>query len=506
MSEAGFNDDFLEKELFGGDDDGLDSASMDVDDMMLTGQSMATVDTEPASAADDADVATAATAGNGNSAPEDDSRARLERSRELLSAKLDIAMDDPPGELTVLRHPPRALAGLVDGAQRCSAFDVVPTISLVNPWQIHSVTATPNMRWLFTGGEDGYIKKWDFNSTVNGKQLLTLGQRHSLVDTIAKGGVTASYWDHTDVVEGGVEMLSPVYSMAVHSQAVWLVSGMKSGHIGLWSVRHDEGRRISLLCKHKKPVSVLRISPDEYGLVSGSWDRAVLYWDLNTGRLARGFAGHTSQISSIEFQPSWFSERNKASQGSDPASGEASVGDAGKEFNFQTKGPVLLTTSIDGQCLLWDVRAPKALPHPLDTPKKTPPWAMSACWSRDGKRIYVGRRNNSVDEYEFGAGSLPVRTLRLPQNSGPVTALAAMANGRHLVCASTDNVRIWDLEQPVERRSTVPFQVIPGHHGGTISSVFIDESSRFMLTPSGNRGWEGTSNGHHLGYELTPVS
>ncbi|KAJ1872785.1 Transcription factor spt8, partial [Coemansia sp. S17] len=246
-----------------------------------------------------------------------------------------------------------------------------------------------------------------------------------------------------------------------------------------------------------KPVSVLRISPDEYGLVSGSWDRAVLYWDLNTGRLARGFAGHTSQISSIEFQP-WSCEQYEAQLGSE------SVG--GTEFDAQTTGPVLMTTSIDGQCLLWDVRAPKALPHPLDTPKKTPPWATSACWSRDGKRIYVGRRNNSVDEYEFGAGSLPVRTLRLPLNSGPVTALAAMANGRHLVCASTDNVRVWDLEQPVERRSTVPFQVIPGHHGGTISSVFIDESSRYMLTPSGNRGWDGTSNGNNLGYELTPVN
>ncbi|KAJ2886346.1 Transcription factor spt8 [Coemansia aciculifera] len=500
MSEAGFNDDFLEKELFGGDDDGLDGASMDVDDMMLTGQSVVAVEAELASAA--AAAAAAAVAGNG--VPEDDSRARLERPRELHTAKLDIAMDDPPGELTLLYHPPRAQVELADGAQGCSTFDVTPTMALVNPWQIYTVTATPNMRWLFTGGEDGYIKKWDFNATVNGKQLLTLGQRHSMVDSIAKAGVIASYWDHTDVVEGGVEMLSPVYSMAVHSQALWLVSGMKSGHIGLWSVRHDEGRRVSLLSKHKKPVSVLRISPDEYGLVSGSWDSAVLYWDLNTGRLARGFAGHTSQISSIEFQPTWSGERYKAQLGIDPSNGETS--ETGKEFDAQMTGPILMTTSIDGQCLLWDVRAPKALPHPLDTPKKTPPWATSACWSRDGKRIYVGRRNNSVDEYEFGAGSLPVRTLRLPLNSGPVTALAAMANGRHLVCASTDNVRIWDLEQPAERRSTVPFQIIPGHHGGTISSVFVDESSRYMLTPSGNRGWDGTSNGNNLGYELTPVN
>ncbi|KAJ2747995.1 Transcription factor spt8 [Coemansia sp. BCRC 34301] len=520
MSEAGFNDDFLEKELFGGDDD-LDGVSMDVDDVMHAGQSVTPAEADLVSAAAAAATAASSSSNDRNASAGDgqsglgiagDSRVRTARPRELHTAKLDIVMDDPPGELTILHHPPRAPVELPNEMLSCSTFDVTPTIALVNPWQIYSVTATPNMRWLFTGGEDGYIKKWDFNATVNGKQLLTLGQRHSMVDTIAKAGVTASYWDHMDVVEGGVEMLSPVFSMAVHSQALWLVSGMKSGHIGLWSVRHDEGRRIALLSKHKKPVSVLRISPDEFGLVSGSWDRAVLYWDLNTGRLARGFAGHTSQISSIEFQPTWTSEKYNAQLGSkdpvdDNAAGDAnSVSGMNKEFDSQTTGPILMTTSIDGQCLLWDVRAPKALPHPLDTPKKTPPWAASACWSRDGKRIYVGRRNNSIDEYELGAGSLPVRTLRLPLNSGPVTALAVMANGRHLVCASTDNVRIWDLEQPVERRSNVPFQIVPGHHGGTISSVFIDESSRFMLTPSGNRGWDGTSNGHNLGYELTPIN
>ncbi|KAI8324651.1 WD40 repeat-like protein [Martensiomyces pterosporus] len=376
----------------------------------------------------------------------------------------------------MLSHPPRTRAEVAAGSSRCKSYDIVPTISMVNPYQIHAVAATSNMRWVFTGGEDGYIKRWDFNATVNGKQLLTQGQRHSHVDSVTKAGVMASYWDHGDAADDGAEILSPVYSLDVQSEAMWLVSGMKSGHVALWSVRHDEGRRIAVLAKHKKPVSVLRISPDEFGLVSGSWDRAVLYWDLNTGKVARGFAGHASQISSAEFQPTW-----------------------------TTASPVLMTTSIDGQCMLWDIRAPKALPHQLDTPKKTPPWAASACWSTDGKRIYVGRRNNTVDEYELGMGTQPVRTLRLPMNSGPVTAMAAMPNGASLVCASTDNVRVWDLALPTEKRSAIPFQIIPGHHGGTISGVLVDESSKYMITTSGNRGWEGSSNNICLGYEISPV-
>ncbi|KAJ2356621.1 Transcription factor spt8, partial [Coemansia sp. RSA 2618] len=471
MSDAAFNDDLLEKELFGGDSDG-----MDMDEMM--GLTSLDNDSEMAGAAISAEEVVIATPTK-DTDEKPVSEAKAEEPRPQIKAtaqvpKLDIEIDDPPGALTILENAPRTrgLATAAAGQRKCQTYDILPTMAFLNQYQVYAASAVANMRWVFTGGEDGYIKKWDFNASVNGKQMLTQGQRHSHVDSVAKGGVMASYWEHNDVNESGVDILSPVYSMDVHSEAMWLVSGMKSGNIGLWSVRHDEGRRITLLSKHKKPVSVLRISPDEYGLVSGSWDRAVLYWDLNTGKVARAFAGHMSQISSIEFQP-WSAAQFQAQQGLEPSDAES--------FD-KNASPVLLTTSIDGQCLLWDMRAPKALPHSFMPPKKTPPWATSACWSSDGRRIYVGRRNNTVDEYELGMGAQPTRTLKLPMNSGPVTALAMMGNGRSLICASTDNVRMWDLEQSADRRSSVPFQIIPGHHGGTISTIIIDEASRYMLT------------------------
>ncbi|KAJ2836862.1 Transcription factor spt8 [Coemansia erecta] len=472
MSDTAFNDDLLEKELFGGDSDELD-----MDEMMGIGL--------------DDDNSMAGAAISAVVSPSTDVKAKVEAKLEepKLQAqvpKLEIELDDPAGTLTVLDHAPRPRNMATNS---CRTYDILPTMAFLNQYQIHAATSVSNMRWVFTGGEDGYIKKWDFYATVNNKQPLTLGQRHSHVDSVAKGGVMASYWEHNDVNESGVDVLSPVYSMDVQSEAMWLVSGMKSGSIALWTVRHDEGRRITLLSKHKKPVSVLRISPDEYGVVSGAWDRAVLYWDLNTGKLARAFAGHMSQISSIEFQP-WSTQVQAQDVDTEPVDKRAS--------------PVLLTTSIDGQCLLWDMRAPKALPQSFHLPKKTPPWATSACWSCDGRRIYVGRRNNTVDEYELGMGSQPSRTLKLPMNSGLVTALAMMGNNRSLVCASTDNVRMWDLAS-VERRSSVPFQIIPGHHGGTISTILVDETSRYMLTTSGNRGWDGSSNNVFLGYEVTPI-
>lgn len=59
---------------------------------------------------------------------------------------------------------------------------------------------------------------------------------------------------------------------------------------------------------------------------------------------------------------------------------------------------------------------------------------MNACWSPDGNYIYAGRRNGTVEEFSLHKGLRePERTFKFPQGSGPVTALKAMPNGRHIV-------------------------------------------------------------------------
>lgn len=124
---------------------------------------------------------------------------------------------------------------------------------------------------------------------------------------------------------------------------------------------------------------------------------------------------------------------------------------------------ILLTSTLGGQVMLWDRRVKSTASgtshsrdasggggvRALPLPEKTPPWCASACWSARGDRIYVGRRNESVDEWDLrmipdagtGTGNRPggianprfVRSLRFPQGSGPVSALAAMPNGSHIV-------------------------------------------------------------------------
>lgn len=97
--------------------------------------------------------------------------------------------------------------------------------------------------------------------------------------------------------------LCPVYSLAVHHEGLWLLSGLESGGINLQSVRHDEGKLIHCLRQHTSAISVLDLARDERSVLSGSWDKTIIDWDLDTGKVKRTFQGSGGQVSAIEIRP-----------------------------------------------------------------------------------------------------------------------------------------------------------------------------------------------------------
>ncbi len=499
------------------------------------------------------------------------------------------------------------------------------------------------MRWVFTGGSDGYIRKFNWVDSVNFKLALTVAQRHPFVDSVVKAGVLMTYWENWDARPQTTQVLSPVYSLACQSQALWLLSGTASGPIRMQSIRHDEGREIALLKKHTSAVSVLTLSSDEKSLLSGSWDKSVLDWDLETGQVRTTFAASASQISAIESRPlssvpvpaesgevivtngtlsstdvkangikneqlpsqDVREEPNVATpdslfgDGDDDLFGDGAAGVIGNGGDLTdafgepddemtraiangaqpeevvdhempdasqpsgetvpappmstlsqdapnattngisntdeqplanglphaddlekqadepeqaqeseappTSDSTFLATSIDGAIRVWDRRQSKPVARIL--PRNTPPWCLSACWSVDGNCIYAGRRNNTVEEYDLRRGlKAPERVFRFPNGSGAVTSVKAMPNGRHLICASYDILRLYDLKESQAQRSTVPFLIVPGHRTGTVSHLYLDPACRFLLSTGGNRGWEGASTEVLLGYEIAVPS
>lgn len=418
-----------------------------------------------------------------------------------------------------------------------------------------------------------------------------------------------------------------------------MVAGTSSGAIRLQTVRHDEGHQVALFQKHTSAVSVLHLSSDQTSLLSGSWDKTVVDWDLHTGQVRTSFPPSGGQISCIESRPissvpvpfesgeivkpsATFSSNNASEAmngvsggplspdleakpradtpdslfggddgdddlfgdsadaglsngnafgfdeseinqtveeaaapengggtdiesvsqapavqppGSPPkvdtaapdlvltngnpntaeqplanslphaedleSSKEVGAEDSALESQPVTSDSTFMATSTDGSIRIWDRRQP--LPVARITPHDTPPWCLSACWSPDGNNLYAGRRNNTVEEYDLRKGlKTPERIFRFPQGSGAVTSVKAMPNGRHLVCASYDILRLYDLKQSPSNKSTVPFLIVPGHRTGTISHLYFSADCRYMMTTGGNRGWEGSPTEVLLGYEI----
>ncbi|KAK5170578.1 Transcription factor spt8 [Saxophila tyrrhenica] len=190
------------------------------------------------------------------------------------------------------------------------AYDIVPTMAAPQSTSINAVTATPDMRWVFSGGSDGYVRMYNWVETANGKVPLTVAQKHPFVDSVMKAGSLVTYWENEESPvrtppsqSDESKWTSPVYSLAVQHQAVWLLSGLESGGINLQTCRHQAGTKITTMKEHTNAVSVLSLSQDEASFLSGSWDKNIHDWDLQTGKVKRSFLGSGGQISAIEPRP-----------------------------------------------------------------------------------------------------------------------------------------------------------------------------------------------------------
>ena len=227
----------------------------------------------------------------------EDSQANADAPASSSTARASPSTED--GRVPIPTVRPEAISA--------STYDIVPTVAAPQGTSINTVTATADMRWIFSGGSDGHIRQYNWVDSVNSKLMLTVAQRHPFVDSVQKAGVTMTYWENWDAPPAGStnRYLSAVYSLASHSQGLWLLSGLESGGIRLQSIRHDLGKEIALLRQHSSAVSVLQLSSDEHSLLSGSWDKNIHDWDLNTGKVRTTFAPSSGagQISAIEFRP-----------------------------------------------------------------------------------------------------------------------------------------------------------------------------------------------------------
>ncbi|THG98959.1 hypothetical protein EW026_g3311 [Hermanssonia centrifuga] len=186
------------------------------------------------------------------------------------------------------------------------SFTVEAICAIPHPVSTHALASSLCMSHLITGSEDGYIRDYDIFSAVNGKVFLTAPQRHhcGVMEGLMKAAQIKCWWENPAdmrLAPGPIEdpPLSPVYSLLMHSDALWSLAGTEQGHINLFTVRHEPGRLCHTMYGHRGPVSALSMQYDERGFFSAGWDGEALQWDLNTGQVVRNFTAHGAQLAAI---------------------------------------------------------------------------------------------------------------------------------------------------------------------------------------------------------------
>ncbi|KKK18777.1 hypothetical protein ARAM_004296 [Aspergillus rambellii] len=201
-------------------------------------------------------------------------------------------------------------------------------------------------------------------------------------------------------------------------------------------------------------------------LASGSADRTVKLWDLNTAKCAKSYAHHTDKVCSLDWHPK--------------------------------ESTVLLTGSYDRTVVAADMRAPDAKARwGVDTDVENVRWDV-----HDPNYFYVTTDGGMVYRYDVRnvpatpKESKPVWSLQAHDSSVSAFDINASIPG-FLVTGSTDKqVKLWNIEN--DKPSMVVSRKL--EVGKVFSTTFApDAAVGFRLAVAGSKGvvqiWDTSTNG-----------
>jgi dipeptidyl aminopeptidase/acylaminoacyl peptidase len=229
---------------------------------------------------------------------------------------------------------------------------------------------------------------------------------------------------------------------------------------------------------HSTWVSGVAFAPDGKTLASGSADRTVKLWRVETGELQREFRGHVDYVAALAFAPAGdilaTAGYDKTARLWDVSSGKLRatlVGHRGvvTSVAFAPDGAVLATGCIDGSARLWDVTKGQMLAELKDHMT----WVNAVRFSPDGRVLATGSSDGTIKLW-----SLRTRQVQatLSPRKGEIRALAFSPDGQTLaVGLRYATAQLWDLAN-LRLRGTLQVQ------SGDVWSVAFAPDGKTLAT------------------------
>jgi len=224
-----------------------------------------------------------------------------------------------------------------------------------------------------------------------------------------------------------------VRSVAVSPDGKWVASGSHDRTLKIWDI--ETGNCHATLEGHSYDVNCVAVTPDGKRLLSSSDDHTIRIWAFPSGRLERVLKGHETGV--------W------------PVVPIA-------------KGEQLLSGGLNSSIKLWVTDSGECT-KTLQVGQ--PVWA--AALSADGKRLLIGGYGGKMVLWDLDAGR---HLASMNQHADNVWSVAVTADGRHGFSGSQDKtVKIWDLE------TGTCLGTLEGH-GGFVHSIAMSPEGAWIAS------------------------
>jgi serine/threonine protein kinase len=244
-----------------------------------------------------------------------------------------------------------------------------------------------------------------------------------------------------------------ISSIAIASDGQTLATGSFDKTIKLWNLQ--TGQELQTFRGHSGRILSVAIAPKEPILATGSDDKTIKLWNLKTGKEIRTYSGNLGWVYSLAFSP----DGKTLVSGSDnktiklwnlgtQKSPRNLLGHSGliRAFAFSADRQLLVSSSADKTVKIWNLKTGK----PLHNLAQHSNWVNSTAISPDGQSIASASSDKTINIWNVKTGK---RLRNLQGHTSGVSSVAFSPNGQFLVSGSSDNtIRLWNWQtgEPID--------------------------------------------------------
>jgi WD40 repeat protein len=281
-------------------------------------------------------------------------------------------------------------------------------------------------------GQFAYVD-WRHNTAEQYTRLRASLSAHSLKNDPQESHPTIT---PVRVLEGHTSWIDPV---AITPDGKRIVSGSEDRTIRIWDI--DSGKCLTTLKGHTSVVRAIAVTSNGKRIVSGSFDKTIRIWDIDSDKCLTMLEGHTGPVYGIAVTPD---------------------------------GKRIVSGSGDKTIRIWDIDSGKC----LATLNGHSSFVHGIAVTPNGKRIVSGSGDRTIRIWDSDTGK---RLTTLKGHTGAVYGIAITPNSEQIVSGSADKtIRIWDID------SGKCLATLEGHTG-LIYGIAITPNSVLIVSGSFDR-------------------